>query len=255
MIPTTRDALLGGRVRFLQAAHGYRVAIDPVILAAAAPVQPGQRVLDAGCGAGAAGLCLLARVPDCRVTGIEVAPEIAAIARRNATINGFDERMAVVEASVTEALAEFGPFDHVIANPPYNATAAATMSPNPFKAQSHSEGVADLSVWIGFARRMLRSKGTLALIHRAERMHEVIAALEGPFGGITLIPLWPHAGEPAKRIVIRARLGTREPARIAPGLVLHEADGRFTEDARAILEDGASLDINPALAAYGADAI
>jgi len=57
---STEDALLGGRVRLLQAKVGYRAAIDPVLLAAAIPARAGQRVLDLGCGAGAASLCLAA---------------------------------------------------------------------------------------------------------------------------------------------------------------------------------------------------
>jgi tRNA1(Val) A37 N6-methylase TrmN6 len=67
----SEDMLLGGRVRLRQPVAGYRVAIDPVFLAAAVPAVPGDRALDVGCGTGAAAICLAVRVPDCRVTGIE----------------------------------------------------------------------------------------------------------------------------------------------------------------------------------------
>ena len=84
----TDDHLLGGRVRFSQPAHGYRVAIDPVLLAAAVPARAGERVLDAGAGTGAASLCLAARVPECRIVGLELQRPLQRIASHNVTQNG-----------------------------------------------------------------------------------------------------------------------------------------------------------------------
>src|SRR5271163_326558 len=96
----TQDRLLGGRVLLRQPKQGYRVAIDPVLLAAATQAMPGERVLDAGCGSGAAALCLAARVPDCMLTGVELDGELAALARSNVTANGMDSRIAIVEAAL-----------------------------------------------------------------------------------------------------------------------------------------------------------
>ncbi|MHC4448298.1 MAG: methyltransferase, partial [Planctomycetota bacterium] len=84
----TRDTLLDGRVRLRQPARGYRAAIDPVLLAAAVPTWGGERILDLGCGVGAAALCLLARVPDVEVTGLELQGPVARLAAANAELNG-----------------------------------------------------------------------------------------------------------------------------------------------------------------------
>ena len=84
----TRNAFLGGRVHLWQPVRGYRAGIDPVCLAAAVPARATQCVLDLGCGAGAATLCLGARVAGLDLTGVEMQPAYADLARRNATGNG-----------------------------------------------------------------------------------------------------------------------------------------------------------------------
>jgi tRNA1Val (adenine37-N6)-methyltransferase len=90
----TDDKFLCGRLRLLQPEKGYRAATDAVLLAAACPAVAGQSVLDLGCGAGAASLCLAARVPGLRLTGLEVQPEYADLARRNAARNGIAMEVA-----------------------------------------------------------------------------------------------------------------------------------------------------------------
>ncbi|MDT8344261.1 MAG: methyltransferase, partial [Thermohalobaculum sp.] len=84
----TEDRLLGGRVRLLQPGAGYRAATDPVLLAAAVPARPGERVLELGIGAGAATLCLAARVAGLVHAGLEIQPDYLALAARNAALNG-----------------------------------------------------------------------------------------------------------------------------------------------------------------------
>ena len=73
-VELSEDKLLGGRVRFCQPVSGYRVAIDPVLLASAVPAVSGSRVLDLGTGVGAAALCLAARVADCQIDAVELQP-------------------------------------------------------------------------------------------------------------------------------------------------------------------------------------
>src|SRR5262249_36941780 len=101
-------------------------------------------------------------------------------------------------------------------------------SPNDSRKRANEEVEADLGVWLRVALEMLRPKGALVLIHRADRLHDVMALLHGRAGEIAILPLWPKAGKPAKRLIIRARKGLRTGAATLPGLVLHEADGKYT---------------------------
>lgn len=237
------DLLLGGRVVLAQPRRGYRVAIDPILLAAAVRAGPGERVLDLGCGVGAAGLCLASRQPDCVVVGLEREADLVALARRNAQRNGFADRVTVFEGDIAqppESLAPGG-FDQVMANPPFLPASRGSAPPLREKALAAVEGEATLADWIACALIMLKPKGWLTLIHRADRVDSLCRHLHDGFGAITLLPLWPQQGVQAKRIVVRARKGVRTPAAVLPGLVLHAPDGRYTTAAEAILRHGAGL--------------
>ena len=241
----TEDRLLGGRVRLAQAAQGYRVALDPVLLAAAVPAVSGEAVLDLGCGSGAAALCLLARVQGLAATGLEIDPAAAALARANAAANGQARHFRVLEGDIgapPQAL-QAQCFDHVLSNPPYLDPEKARLPADPERRRSHAETGAALATWIDLGLRRLRDRGTLTLVHRAERLDEILAALAGRAGEVVICPLWPGSGKPAKRIVVRARKGSRTPLTLHPGLVLHRSDGGFTPEAEAVLRDAAALDL------------
>ena len=98
-----------------------------------------------------------------------------------------------------------------------------------------------LEAWLDVALRFLKPRGRLAVVHRADRLDELITALGGRCGEVTVFPFWPRAGEPARRVVVRARKAVRTPAQLLPGLVLHSADGAFTPEAEQILREGKPL--------------
>ena len=238
------DALLGNRLRLRQPLDGYRAAIDPVLLAAAVPAKSDDRVLDAGTGAGAALLCLAARVPNCRITGIEKDSKLAQLARDNVAANGFALLAEIVTGDIgNPPLAlERDSFDCVMMNPPFLESSRARAPSHKSRASSMIEGDAGLTQWIGFARSMLRDRGWLTLIHRADRIDDLMAALHDGFGAIAVCPLWPAEGRAAKRVILRARKNAATPAALFPGLVLHGKDGKFTAEADAILRDGGAIE-------------
>ena len=243
---TTLDALLGGRVQLRQPRTGYRAAIDPVLLAAALDVSRPGLVLDAGCGVGAAGLCLLKRPgadPGLRVIGVEIQPVYADLARANAALNGLADRFEVVTGDLADPPASLRAIqvDHVVGNPPYLADDAGTASPEPGRDTANRETTLDLAGWIDACLVRLKSRGTFTLIHRADRLADILAALRGRAGGIVVFPLWPTGGEAARRVLVRARKDVATPLRLAAGLVLHRAGGGYTAEADAVLRDGAAV--------------
>lgn len=241
----TDDRLLGGRVRFSQPSHGYRVAVDPVLLAAAVPAQAGERVLDAGAGTGAASLCLAVRVPHCRIVGLELQRPLQRIASQNVTQNELDGRVEMIAGDLRRAPPRLAAasFDHVMSNPPHLAASGASASPDRQRALAHHETDLDLSGWLAACLRMLKHDGLLTLIHRADRLGEALSALLGRAGDVVVFPLWPAAGQPAKRILIRARKGARGALRLAPGMILHDPGGSFSVPAEDVLRHGRALDL------------
>lgn len=240
----TDDTLLGGRIRLRQPQDGYRVAIDPVLLAAAVPAAAGETVLDVGTGTGAALLCLAGRVPGTRLVGLERQDELAALAEVNVTENGFADRARIVTGDLRQD-DSFAPesFDHVMANPPFTPQGDGTVSPKATKSAAHQEDGAGLGDWLDVCLRLVRPKGSVTIIHRPERIAALLAGLNGRAGAVVIFPLWPKAGRPARRVIVCARKGIRTPARIDAGLVLHDADGAFTAAAEAVLTGGAALDV------------
>ena len=240
----SEDRLLDGVGRLRQPREGYRAAIDPVFLAASVPARRGERVLELGVGSGAAALCLARRVPGCAVVGLERMRAVAALAARNAALNGMEDRIEIVTGDLLDppATVKAQRFDHVMANPPYLPPGRADRRTVSARDASDVEGNADLRAWVDCALRRVRPRGTVTFIHRADRLDAILAALEGRAGGIVVVPLWPKAGVAAKRVIVRARKGMATPLVLTAGLVLHEADGAFTGAAERILRDGGALD-------------
>lgn len=240
----SRDAFLCGRLHLWQPIKGYRAATDPVLLAAACPAAAGQSVLDMGCGAGAAALCLAARVPGIRLAGLELQPAYAALARRNAAGNGIE--MQVEEGDLAHMPRPLRrEFDHVIANPPYYP-AGGTPSPIAARAQALQVDT-PLGDWVQAAARRLAPGGWLTLICGADGLPAVLAAMGTKLGSASVLPLQPREGRAALRILLRARKGGKGAFRLLAPLVLHQGpahDGdreSYTPTANAVLREGADL--------------
>ncbi len=240
---TTEDRLLGGRVLLRQPRRGLRAGLDAVLLAAGVPARPGERVLEAGCGSGAALLCLAARVPGLALLGVERDSALAELAAANAAANGLAaDRATLLRADVRDlALArELAPCDHAFDNPPYWPGGSAP--PDPARRGATHDAGAELADWARFLAAALRPRGSLSLILPAARLDAGMAALAAAgCGGTRLVCFWPRAGTAARRVLLQARRGGRGPARIGPGLVLHGADGGFSAAAEAVLRDAAPL--------------
>ena len=231
--------LLDGRVRHNQPERGHRTGIEPVLLAASIPARAGERVLEGGSGAGAALLCLAHRVAGARGTGLEIDPAMAALAIANAAANGF-AALGFIAADLTD-WREAAPADHAMANPPWH-TPGVTASPDAGKDRARRAGPGLFSAWATALARPLRHRGTLTFVIAAAHADAALAAfVAAGCGSLAVMPLWPHAGEPARLVLLRGIKGGRGPFRLLPGLVLHEAAGAFTAAAQAVLREGAGL--------------
>ncbi|MEK9672783.1 MAG: methyltransferase [Rhodospirillaceae bacterium] len=240
--------LLDGRVICYQPRKGYRSAIDPVLMQAAVQAAPGDRVLDLGCGAGAAALSLAARVPGVIVDGLDLQPILIAAAAAGAVASGLADRAAFFEGDMLDLPdpVRTGGYDHVIANPPFERAGTVRPSPDPVKAAATVEGQAKLVDWIASAMALVRPGGTVTFIHRGDRLEELAASLAAA-GTVAILPLLARDGDPAPvRGIVKARAGAAGGVtRIAP-LVLHETIGNYTSRADRLLRGGELDDFHAA---------
>lgn len=241
--PVTEDAFLGARLRLHQPADGYRAAIDPVLLAAAVPASSGEAVADLGCGVATAGLCLLTRLPGIRVTGLELQPWLVELAVENARLNRYEAQLRVVAGDVAASPAELSAetFDHVMLNPPYMEAGSGRASSHELRRIATVEGAAGLDSWLDCAISLVRPRGSITVIHRADRLHSLLGLLGESCGDLAVFPLWPRDGEAAKRVLVQGLKGSGGPLRVLPGLVLHDDEGCFTPEAQAVLRDAQGL--------------
>ena len=229
------ERFLGGRVVARQPEKGFRAGLDAVMLAAAVP--EGATALELGAGAGTASLCLAARQKNIVITGLEIDPGLAKLANENAAANGMTDRVRFASANIFALPLEFKrAYDCVFLNPPFHGEGHAPPDPERERALMDEGALPD---WLGAGMKRVVSGGSLTAILRADRLNEALAAL--PLTGISVLPLWPKAGEAARRAVIQVRKGSGAPFRLLPGLILHGATGAYTPEADAILRGESPL--------------
>jgi tRNA1(Val) A37 N6-methylase TrmN6 len=240
----TEDRFLAGRLLIRQPAKGHRLGTDALLLAAAAGAA--GRVADLGAGAGLVGLALASRGARAAVL-VERDPVFAACAEANAAAAAHPG-VSVSRADIfrrkdflADARLADQSFDHVATNPPYDQSLRARRSPQPLKLAAHAMAGGGLAEWLAASVRLLRDGGTLTLIHRADRLAEVLAALPRRAGGVAVRPIHPTAGEAATRILLRAVAGSKAPLRLLPAFVPHGSDGRFTPEAEAVHRGEATI--------------
>ena len=234
---TSEDRFLGGRIIVRQPVDGFRAGLDAVMLAASVPARQGEDVLELGSGVGTASLCLAARV-EANIVGVEIDPELTHLANGNAIANSLDNRVVFVTADVLDLPRDMKrDYAHVFCNPPFHGPDGES-SPYADRALALEDG-GRLADWLAVGVKRTAPGGTFTTIIRADRMGEALAAL--PEKGVRKFPLWPRAGEAAKRILLQVTKGSGAAPELLPGLVLHQEGGSYTPDADAILRGNAWL--------------
>jgi tRNA1(Val) A37 N6-methylase TrmN6 len=240
----SEDLLLGGRLRLRQPSVGYRAGVDAALLAAACDAGPGERVLEVGCGVGAVLLAAAARRPGGLFTGLERDPAALTLAKENISLNGMGDCVTATGGDVAAGFRALGlpAFDAVLANPPFFDDPNALRGPHPSRRDAYvaREG---LGAWIDFLLKAVREGGTISLVHRADRLGDILGLLAAKAGSVRIRPVQPFADQPAKRVLVRAVKTGKAPLVLLAPLILHDrSDAKHTAQAEAILRGEAALD-------------
>ncbi|MFM9975247.1 MAG: tRNA1(Val) (adenine(37)-N6)-methyltransferase [Beijerinckiaceae bacterium] len=247
--PFSEDWFLDGRLLLRQPLKGHRVGTDALLLAAI--TSDTGRICDLGSGVGAVGLALVLRAASA-VVMIERNRVFADLARYNLRHAHASDHVQLIEADIFDrkaflrepALADQS-FDAVATNPPFDQVLRGRKTPTALKHAAHAMQGGDLEDWLKAAMRLLKEGGMLSLIHRADRLNDVLNALPKRAGAITIRPVQPQADQAATRLLVTAIAGSRAPLSILPPFVLHESDGRFTAAAALVHKGQARLTMQP----------
>jgi len=247
ILEITTDKFLGGKLLVQQPRRGYRAGVDPVLLAASVNAEPKQQVLELGCGVGVASLCLGKRVPDLHLTGLEIQPQLALLARQNAQSNNVTMDVFTGDlADLPQPLKDLQ-FDHVIANPPYFDRLKTTPAADPSKERSLGEQT-PLSCWTTVAAKRAKPKGYVHFIFRSERLPELLEALPKELGSLRVLPFSAREGRASELMILRARKLGRAGFCLEAPIIMHKGgkhikDGdSYTDLLSRVLRDGAKID-------------
>ena len=239
----TDDEFLGGALKIYQSKTGFRSGIDALLLAACVPLECKVHVLEAGAGAGVVSLAVATRNRQAMVEGIEIEEFNSQLAVQNVLRNGLSSRVQMHLGDLCEPITKLeilglqrNSFDYVIANPPFYTEGETRSSPNPLRLRARRALEGGLEEWVRFMTAMAAPKGVFSMIHRAERLNDLFKALEGRFGALRILPIYPKLNSAANRVLVQGVKGSRAPMKILPGLILHGEDGAYVPEVKAICE-------------------
>ena len=235
----TEDTFFNGRIRVFQHREGYRFSIDAVLLAAFSSPKPTDHIVDLGTGCGIIPLIIGSRYPETRIVGVEIQPDLASLARRNVEINGFQERITIIQDDMrslsTKAVS--GPVNLVISNPPYRKSRSGRINPHSQRAAARHEILVTLPDMTAAISRLLDISGRFAVIYPADRITDLLAHLRS--AGLEpkrIQTVHSHIHDPARLVLVSGSKGGRPGAAVLEPLVIFQPDGSYSENVRVMFD-------------------
>jgi tRNA1(Val) A37 N6-methylase TrmN6 len=246
--PHEQTFLLGGRLKLLQGMTGHRVGTDAVLLAAC--TNPAARtILDVGAGVGGVGLAAALHAPGAGVTLVEREPSLVHLADANISQNGLAHRVRAVTLDCFASAHTWASSgipadsqDQILTNPPYMEAGRGRVSPDALRQSAHVLDGGTLGEWVHACMRATRPGGTVVVIYRADSFPALLEAMR-PLGALTLLPVHARDDGDATRVIVCGVKASRAPGRLLAPLILHRADGAFTEAAQALQKAQARLQL------------
>lgn len=231
------EDLLRGGLKMIRQPAATAFGIDSVLLADFVCPRPGDLVIDLGCGSGVIALLLAVKQPDCRLTGLELMEAMVDLARRNVALNNLGSRMDIVHGDIAEATELLGRAvaDLIVVNPPYYKPGEGRECADLLRAAARSERFCPLPVLLAQAAALLKPLGRCALVHRAERLSELI--VEGEKAGLhaeALRLVQPRAAVAPNLLLLEYRKASQGKLRIEPPLCVYDQGQEFSREMQAI---------------------
>ncbi|MDA8235722.1 MAG: tRNA1(Val) (adenine(37)-N6)-methyltransferase [Clostridia bacterium] len=235
------DDLIRDNLKIIQNPEYFCFSIDAVLLAHFATLAEGQRIMDLGTGTGVIPLLMTTRALGLQVRGLEIQPAVADMASRSVALNGLGEQVVIEVGDLRQVEGLFAPggYDLVTANPPYQPVGRGRVNPNESKALARHELACNLADVVKAGAFLLKQGGRLAMVHRPERLPELLALLGAKGinpGRLRLV--YTKKGQKACLILLEGVLAGKGELEILPPLIIYQDSGEYTEEIMDIYFNG-----------------
>lgn len=226
----TEDFILNESIKIIQPKHGYRVAIDPILLADQVELKKNQSILDVGCGVGTISLILKYLENSQAVTSIDIDKNMIEFCKKNSEINNLP--LNIIHHGIDFDFFKNMNFDCVVTNPPFYDSNNFRISKT--KKFANFETI-DVKTWLLFCVKRLKPGGHLYVIHLAEKLPQILSAISNKVGKIEIIPIYSYQNSNAKRIIVKCKKGSKESLKILPPIISHDETGNYSSSLKKIL--------------------
>ena len=236
----TVDPILDGKLKIIQKEKGYRFSVDALLLAHFVRLRKNDRILELGTGGGVTSLILARRWRCEGAVGLEIQGDLHEMARRNAALNGLEDRVRMVhgDVRVIGRFLEAQSFDVVVFNPPYRKIRSGRVNPDDQKALARHEIAGSLEDFLKAAAWALKGTGRVFTIYPAARMAELFDRMRA----VRLEPkraavVYSHEASEGEFVLAEGRKGGREALKVLPPLFIYERTGKYSPAMKEIFRD------------------
>lgn len=219
-------------LKVIQNTKGFCFGIDAVLLAAFSQIKKDDYVIDLGTGTGIIPILLAGKTEAEKIMGVEIQSEMAEMAKRSISLNNLNERISIVEGDLKNIadICGLGKFDVVTCNPPYMSCGGGLVNPNDSKAISRHEIACTLNDVIISAGRLLKNKGKFNMVHRPERLIDIIYFMrENKLEPKRLQMVSPTFSSSPNLLLIEGVKNARPMLKVLPTVYVYNKKGEYTE--------------------------
>ncbi len=227
-------------LKIIQNTDGFCFGVDSVLLTEfAKDMKKNKTIVDLGTGTGIIGILLSKKVEASKVIGIEIQKDVAEMASRSVELNNLQNIMQILNEDVKSLSLEKNSFDYVVTNPPYKKIGTGIINKEDKQIISRHETTVNLDEWLKVASNLLKDNGAIYMVHRPERLNEIIENLRK----YRLEPkrirfVYPKVSKDANLVLIKAVKYANSFLKVEKPLIIYNEDGSYTDEILKIYEEG-----------------
>lgn len=228
------DDLEFKNLKIIQNKNWFCFGIDSVLLSDfAKEIKNNSQVLDLGTGTGIISILLSKKIQAKKIYGIEIQKEVAEMAKRSILLNNLEKEIEIINKDIKELDEIFNnnSIDAIVTNPPYKKEKSGEKSENLVKLISRHEKTASLEEWIQISFKLLKDKGELYMVHRPERLVDIISLLrKNKLEPKTLQMVYSNVQKEPKLVLIKAVKNAKSFLQVKKPLIIYDEEGNYTDE-------------------------